>query len=300
MRVDARRLLAGASGVVALAIPYLAEDALEERGGDPVQCGDGDRDKQSRALISRYARFDDYHAVIKEKLNRMLDEIRDAFPGVDGLCCVDDRPIMEKSFAAAAGVGFVGKNTLLITKEHGSYVFLGEIILNAHLPSGTQMDDGCGSCDKCIRACPTQALVEPYVLDARRCISYLTKDSNDGVPQELEPSMGAWVFGCDVCQEACPYNAKRKPVDLDGRFAPRSRLVNPSLDELLEHFSADLSCSDARIETRRRFEDLTSTTPVSELGVERFLENLSRAKRNYSPCAFQGFESAQGNAKVNA
>ena len=166
-------------------------------------------DDPSRGRISRYAWGRDYHDVMQPMLEELLEFVRIETGWVTGIRTnVDTGPVLERDVAAQAGLGFVGKNTNLIHPEFGSYVFLGEVLLDADLgpwpPEAERAS--CGECARCLRACPTGALVEPYVLDSRRCISYLTIENKGAIPEEMRPKMGNWIFGCDECQQACPWN----------------------------------------------------------------------------------------------
>ena len=173
---------------------------------------------QPLGRIARYALGDDYHTLIKDRLYDLADWLRDIFPGARTRCAVDTAPVLEKDLAARAGLGWVGKNTLLISPTLGSYVLLGEVLTTLPLPSDESVTDHCGSCRRCLDACPTGALTEPYHLDARRCISYLTVEHRSSEP--LAHDTGDWLFGCDVCQEVCPWNA-RAPETLDPALQPR-------------------------------------------------------------------------------
>ncbi len=200
-RRDARSLLAGARTIVALALSYAHRDA-------PVPLRTGPRGR-----IARYARGADYHTVLKSKLARLATSIVD-FAGepIASRPCVDTLPLYERDEAERAGLGFVAKNTMLIAPGLGSYVLLGELLLaaEARLPDGAAPAvprKRCGQCRACLDACPTGAFVDAYVLDARRCISYLTIELEGPMPRELRPLVGTHVFGCDICQEVCPFNA---------------------------------------------------------------------------------------------
>ena len=162
----------------------------------------------SRGVVSRYALGRDYHRVLERRLKALLESVCGLDPTIRGRVYVDTGPVMEKVWAARAGLGWIGKHTNLISKERGSWFFLGEILLTAALDPDTPVSDHCGSCTRCIEVCPTEAIVDPYVLDARRCISYLTIELKGAIPREFRGSMGNLIFGCDLCQDVCPWNRK--------------------------------------------------------------------------------------------
>lgn len=160
-------------------------------------------------MISRYARGPDYHDVLRQQLKRLLEWVREGFPDCRGRAVVDTAPLLERDFARRAGLGWIGKNTMLINKHRGSYFFLGGLLLDIELqPDEPHAADHCGVCTACLEACPTEAFVGPGWLDARKCISYLTIELRSPMPTELRRGVGDWIFGCDVCQEVCPWNRK--------------------------------------------------------------------------------------------
>ena len=188
---------------------------------------------EPKGWISRYAWGDDYHHLIKDKLESLLDSIRRICNSpVEGKAFVDSGPVLEREFAGIAGIGWIGKNTHLISPQNGSWFFLGELFLSIALAYDRPIRDRCGKCDLCLKACPTGAFVGPYVLDARRCISYLTIELKGFVPLYLRPLIGNHIFGCDICQEICPYNVKARPTT-ERAYAPREGLHAPDLIPLL-------------------------------------------------------------------
>jgi epoxyqueuosine reductase len=168
-----------------------------------------------RAWISRYAWGRDYHEVVRRKLERLRAAVEASIPGVETRVYVDTGPIVERAFARFSGVGWMGKNTCIISEQKGSWLFLGVILTNLDLEPDLPAPDRCGSCTRCLEACPTAALVEPYVMDASRCISYLTIEFKGSVPPELRSAVGVNIFGCDICQDVCPWNAGvRRPLSV--------------------------------------------------------------------------------------
>ncbi len=199
-------VLAGARSVVMLALPYRTVEPSTPEAG--------------QGRVSRYAWGDDYHDVIRDRLHQLADYLRAQQPGATARGVVDTAPILEREFAQLAGLGWIGKNTLLLNRQRGSWFFLAALITDLELsydpPHGT---DHCGTCRACLDACPTDAFVAPYVLDARRCISYLTIELRGPIPAELREPLGDWVFGCDVCQDVCPWNHKVPTVE-EPTFTP--------------------------------------------------------------------------------
>ena len=189
-----RHVLDGARSVLMLGLPYRSIEP------QPVLPGQG--------RISRYAWGDgDYHDVIHDRLKRLIEWLKERHPAASVRGVVDTAPLLEREFAQLAGLGWVGKHTLLINKPAGSYFFLAALLTDLELTSDEPFTaDHCGTCRACLDACPTQAFPQPYVLDATRCISYLTIELRDSIPEELRPGIGDWLFGCDVCQEVCPWN----------------------------------------------------------------------------------------------
>jgi epoxyqueuosine reductase len=184
-----------------------------------------------RGWIARYAWGDDYHDVMKGMLERLVAALeREAGP-IAARVYVDTGPIVERAYAAAAGLGAWGKNTCLLHPEHGSWFFLGEVVTDLELPTDRPLPDMCGSCTACLDACPTGALTAPYVLDATRCISYLTIELKGDVPEERREGLGRHVFGCDICQDVCPWNRRRRHAG-GPSFAPRPGLAAPDLEDL--------------------------------------------------------------------
>lgn len=225
-RNDPRAVVPNARSVIAVAMNYYA---------DVVHSNDPDVGK-----ISRYAWGDDYHDVMKDRLEKLYRFITEEAAGSSGRYYVDTGPVMDKVWAARAGLGWQGKHTNLITKEFGSWVFLGEIITDLELESDAPMTDFCGTCTACIEACPTKAIVEPYKLDATKCISYLTIEHHGEIPNEINPQLDNWVYGCDICQDVCPWNSFQQETD-EPAFRPREANMAPPLEQLAQLSQEDFS-----------------------------------------------------------
>ena len=221
MRTDPRKLFPQARSVVVVALNYYTHG----QHSDTPETG----------KVSRYAWGDDYHDVLSSKLKALLAWIKEQVPGAEGKVCVDIQPMMDKAWAQRAGLGWIGKHTNLITTEHGSWVFLGELLLNVELDYDTQqVEDHCGTCTLCIDACPTQAIMEPYVVDSNKCISYATIELRDpAIPDNISEHLEGWMYGCDICQDVCPWN-RFEQVSSESRFRPREDNINARLSEVLE------------------------------------------------------------------
>jgi len=212
-RTDPARYFPGAKSVVCVAINY----HVPLQSASPPPAAD---EAGPRGRVARYALGDDYHEYIKQRLHALADWIRAAAPGAQTRCGVDTAPIAEKELAARAGVGWMGKNTCVINEHIGSWLLLGEVITTLELPADDPAVDRCGTCRRCIDACPTGAITAPYQLDARRCISYLTIEHRGEIAADLQAKLGDWLYGCDVCQDVCPWNSKAV-VALDPALTPR-------------------------------------------------------------------------------
>ena len=208
-RVDPAAYLQGARSAVCVAMNYHVP--LE-----PISPSESAR----HGRVARYALGDDYHELIKSRLHQLADQIREMAPDAATRACVDTAPVMEKELAVRAGVGWLGKNSCLINPRIGSWLLLGEILTTIDLPADDAASDHCGSCTRCIDACPTGAITAPYQLDARRCISYLTIEHRGPIEPALQSRMGNWLYGCDICQDVCPYNSKA-PTAADPAVRPR-------------------------------------------------------------------------------
>ncbi len=218
-RLDPRLLVDGAKSVISLGLNYYT-DSIQ---ADPLA-----------PKISKYAYGEDYHLVIKEKLKQLLQIINEKIGEVGGRAFVDSAPVLDKAWAQKAGLGWIGKNTNLINQKTGSFFFLAELIVDIELEYDIEPTaDHCGTCERCIDACPTDAIVAPYVVDGSRCISYLTIELKKEIPQEFKGKMEGWMFGCDICQDVCPWN-KFSVLHDEPAFTPHPELLNLTSNDLKE------------------------------------------------------------------
>ena len=214
-RLDPRKLVPGAKSVVSLLYNYYPNASQTDKDAPK---------------LARYAYGKDYHHVIKDKLFEFMHDIQTEIGAVEGRVFVDSAPVLEKAWAAKSGLGWVGKNTNLIRKHNGSYFFIAELIIDLELAADGAVTDHCGSCTACLDACPTNAFVAPYKLDASKCISYFTIELKDAIPNEVKGQFDDWAFGCDICQEVCPWNRFSTPHN-EPQFEPSSELLQMSSDD---------------------------------------------------------------------
>lgn len=239
-RLDPRKLVPGAKSVVSLLLNYFPRE----------------RQQEGTYRVSKYAYGEDYHRVIKDKLHELLAFISAAIGQVQGRAFVDSAPVLDKAWAARSGLGWVGKNSNLLTREVGSFYFIAELILDLELETDGPVTDHCGTCTACLDACPTQAIVQPYVVDASRCISYFTIELRNQIPEGFKGLWDDWIFGCDVCMDVCPWNRFAKP-HREPRFEARKELLEMSRgdwEELTEEVFAGLFSKSAV--KRAKFEGL--------------------------------------------
>jgi epoxyqueuosine reductase len=226
-RIDPAVYLPGARSVVCVALNY--HIPLES---PPAE------DRAHHGRVARYALGDDYHEVIKTRLHALADWMREAAPKAQTRACVDTAPVLERELAARAGIGWVGKHTGVLNAEAGSWLLLGEVITTLDLPADEPATDHCGSCTRCIDACPTGAITAPYQLDARRCISYLTIEHRGEIPPEFQQPIGEWLYGCDICQDVCPHN-HHAPTTGDPALQPRFSTGSLDVREVLRWTAED-------------------------------------------------------------
>ncbi|WP_347157694.1 tRNA epoxyqueuosine(34) reductase QueG [Pontibacter chitinilyticus] len=255
-RLDPRLLVDGAKSVVSLLLNYFPEKESQQPEEDTYK-------------ISKYAYGTDYHFVIKDKLKDLLNYINEEIGEVGGRCFVDSAPVLDKAWAKKSGLGWVGKNSNLITPQVGSFYFIAELIIDLELEPDGPIKDYCGSCTRCLDACPTNAIVQPYVVDGSKCISYFTIELKDQLPQEMNGKFGNWVFGCDICQDVCPWNRFSKPHK-EPAFAP-----HPHLPEM--------KTSDWQELTQEVFAQLFKKSAVKRTGYKGLLRNIQFVQNRDNP-----------------
>jgi epoxyqueuosine reductase len=217
-RLDPRILVPGAKSVVSLLLNYYPSQKQVD---------------STAPKISKYAYGADYHEVIKDKLNQLLQFIKDTIGDVDGRVFVDSAPVLDKAWAKKSGLGWIGKNSNLINKQSGSFFFIAELIIDLELEADGPIKDYCGTCTKCIDACPTEAIVAPQIVDGSKCISYYTIELKDAISPNVKGKFDNWMFGCDVCQDVCPWNRFSKPHN-EPQFNPTNGLLEMTKKEWLE------------------------------------------------------------------
>jgi len=217
-RLDPRVLVPEAKSVISLLLNYFPAEKQKDT---------------TAPKISKYAYGTDYHFVIKEKLNELLEFIKSNIGEVDGRVFVDSAPVMDKAWAQKSGLGWIGKNSNLINKQSGSFFFIAELIIDLELEYDTAIKDYCGTCTKCIDACPTGAIVEPYVVNGSKCISYFTIELKDAIPTEMKGKFDNWMFGCDICQDVCPWNSFSK-AHKESQFIPKENLLGMTKQDWIE------------------------------------------------------------------
>jgi len=244
-RTDPTKLVQGARSVISVILNYYPPEVKN--------------DKKS-LQISKYAYGRDYHKVVKKKLEKLLEIIRGFDETVTGRFFVDSAPVLERAWAARSGLGWIGKHSNLINKKYGSFIFIGELIIDLELEYDNPAKDYCGNCTKCIDACPTNAIVADRVIDASRCISYQTIENKGEIGNSLKGKMGNWVFGCDICQDICPWNRGIKPAG-EPDFMPRKKML-------------EMTGDDWNNLDEERYNKLFSGTAVKRAGFSRLKRNI--------------------------
>ena len=224
-RKDVNNILSGAKSVISLGLNYHTEEKYSEEKSNQV------------GKISRYAWGKDYHLVIWKMLNELESSLKEIDPEFESLSYVDTGPVMDKAWAARAGIGWLGKHTNVINRELGSWIFLANIICNYEFEYSSPIPDYCGSCTACLEACPTGAFVQEYVVDSDKCISYLTIENKNEIPEEFKGKFDNWLFGCDICQDVCPWNLKFPEQTHVKDFYPQQKEIQ--LNEILEMNEAE-------------------------------------------------------------
>ena len=244
-RLDPTKLVPGSKSVISLLFNYATEASQK----------DPDAPK-----ISKYAFGEDYHYIVKEKLVQLFDFLNESIGAVEGRAFVDSAPVMDKAWAKKSGLGWIGKNSNLIHPKEGSFFFIAELITDLEFDQDPVMKDYCGTCTKCIDDCPTDAIIEPYVVDGSKCISYLTIELKDELlPSEFKGKMDNWAFGCDVCQDVCPWNRFSKPHQ-------ESRLENPKLLDFTKKDWMDLN--------EETYRELLKRSPMKRTNFNGLKRNL--------------------------
>jgi len=249
-------VLPGAKSVIVLAASYWFPETDDENRSVVAA--------NEKVRIARYALGKDYHYVLKDRLSTLVGWLESELPGEQWRICVDSAPVMERSYAVASGLGFIGKNGMLISWLQGSYTFLAEILTTAEIEPDVPRDGTCGNCTRCLDACPTDAFVRPGRLDARKCISYLTIEKKSELTETEVAATGEWVFGCDICQDVCPYNKSPSRSSI-AEFRPGT-IINSA-----EPVSTFLEC-----ESNRQFERRFAGSPVLRAGKRRVVRLLKK------------------------
>ena len=263
-RLDPRLLVPGAKSVVSLLLNYFPEEDVRHpelvSGSNLEMLKQVQHDGDGKPKISKYAYGKDYHFVIKEKLKELVAFIRTNIGDVNGRVFVDSAPVMDKAWAKKSGLGWVGKNSNIINKQQGSFFFIAELIIDLDLEYDSPVADHCGTCTRCIDACPTDAIVQPYLVDGSKCISYFTIELKENTPPEMKNKFQDWAFGCDICQDVCPWNRFSKPHN-EPHFMPNPEALN-------------LTRKDWEEMTEEVFRKLFKDSPLKRAGFEKMMDNI--------------------------
>lgn len=243
-RVDARKLVENARSVISVILNYYPNEKQDD----------------TTYKISKYAYGIDYHFVLKDKLKELLKRINEEIINVNGMAFVDSAPVLDRANAKYAGLGWIGKNSNLISKEFGSFIFIGELIVDIELEYDKEINEYCGDCTKCMDACPTNAIIEPRLVDSNKCISYLTIENKGILPENEKHNFNNWIFGCDICQDVCPWNSKLESHNIK-EFLPK--------DELLR-----MSMNDWKNLTKEKFDSIFANSAVKRTKFEGLMRNI--------------------------
>jgi len=254
-RVDPTKLVPGAKSVVSVLLSYHQPNLAQHHANDNLN-----------PKISKYALGEDYHFVMKDKLFQLFEYTKELNGGLEGRVFVDSAPVLDKTWAVRAGLGWMGKHTNILNRNEGSWFFLGEMIVDAVFEYDSPVTDHCGSCTKCIDACPTDAIYEPYKVDGSKCISYFTIELREEIPAEYHEKLGNWMFGCDICQDVCPWNRKAQAGSEERLFA-RPTLIDKSID-----YWEELNLQEYRL--------LFKKNPVKRTKFEGLKRNIQAIKSN--------------------
>lgn len=251
-RLDPRKLVPGAKSVISLLYNYFIEEV--QPAGTPK--------------VSKYAYGRDYHLVVKEKLKELFGFMSETIGKVEGRVFVDSAPVLERAWAEKSGLGWIGKNTNLINKKSGSFFFIAEIICDLELEADGPIEDYCGTCTRCLDACPTDAIIKPYVVDGSKCISYFTIELKDEIPQAFSGKTADWIFGCDICQDVCPWNRFSK-AHKEKDFLPSTQFK-------------EMKSKDWEEITREIFEKNFRDSPLQRTGFEGIVRNVNYIRKKIS------------------
>lgn len=270
LRLDPRKLVPGARSVICLAMNYYPEPRPSHPEG---------------LKISRYAYGEDYHKVLRKAMKTMVHEMKRQLGDFSFRVFTDSGPVMEKVWAARAGVGWMGKHSNLIIKKAGSYFFLGEIICDVELEYDAPAHDHCGTCTRCMEACPTEAIPRPYEVDGSKCISYFTIELKSHIPESVQNTWNDWIFGCDICQEVCPWNRFSIPHNRP-EFEPQEKILNKTVREWFEI-------------TEELFEEQAARSPLKRAGLNKIRNNIRFLKKSLGSNASENFNFFNPPSSLN-
>ncbi len=248
-RIDPARLVEGTQSVISVILNYHTNKSQKD---------------DTAPLIAKYAYGKDYHNIIKKKLNLLLEYINTEISDVSGRAFVDSAPVLERAWAAQSGLGWIGKNSNLISRKYGSFVFIGTLLADIELDYDKRVKDYCGECNKCVTACPTNAIISPKIIDARKCISYMTIEHKNPLPVKYKGKFNNYIFGCDICQNVCPWNRKA------GNHTTRELEPLPGLMEMTKHEWYDLD--------ETRYDAITRDSPMKRSGFSMIKRNIEFIK----------------------